>query len=142
MFNKYLYANGLTNVFLGNVDFANDDIKLALFTNTYVPAKLTDNLFSGLSGEASGAGYTAGGKLLQGVSVDDYEYGQGFSMLVTAVSVNWSGLTLSFRYGVLYDATSGCLLALLDFTGATITLSGQTFGVEFPDDIIMSAYIT
>ena len=47
------------------IDFDTDTIKVALFTNSYVPDATTDEFFSDISAnEVTGDGYTAGGETL------------------------------------------------------------------------------
>jgi hypothetical protein len=47
----------------------------------------------------------------------------GWLAYFTSAEVSWNPLTVTARYGVLYDSTSGLLIALID-TGSSQSLSG------------------
>ena len=64
---SFVFNEALTSIVKGEIDYLNDTIKVALFTDA--PDIDNDQYFSDLSGEASGAGYTAGGETLTSKTV-------------------------------------------------------------------------
>lgn len=62
-------APALENFLNGNINFATDDIKLALHTNVYTPDYDTDEFQDDLTNETTGTGYTAGGEVCTGEAV-------------------------------------------------------------------------
>lgn len=110
-----------------NVDSDTFDIRLV--DNTVTPDFDTHGLWSDLSsGEASGAGYSAGGVALS-----------GFSMAISSGSLNfdatdaaWTSSTVTARAAVMVDdaLANDPLFCLLDF-GSDISSSNGTFTVQF-----------
>src|SRR5437870_4514838 len=104
-----------------------DTYKLALFTSvadldhtteTYDPAN-----------EATGAGYSAGGKDLSGFAIDS----SGKTAWVDFESpVVWPASTIAARYGLIYNSTQGDkAVAVLDFLVNKTSTTGN-FTVELP----------
>jgi hypothetical protein len=118
------------------IDWSSDTIKAALFTSAYTPAQDTDELYSGISANevANGNGYTTGGNTC--TSIDPaYTAGTNTGKFDAADPTVWtaSGAGFSFRYVVIYDATSDVLIGYLDY-GSTVTMSGanaDTFTLTF-----------
>ena len=105
-----LYKKGIRSLMTGQVDLLNDDIKVALFRNTYTPSD-TDENFASLTGEASGVGYTAGGKSLSGKTLTENTLGVRFG----ASDITWSATALNFDKAVVYSATTGKVIAHMTF---------------------------
>ena len=116
----------------GDVDFAVDVFKIALYTNS---ASLTAQTTAYTTdGEVTGSGYTAGGQVITA--------SQGSSNGVSFVSfgnVFWSG-AITARGALIYKVSGGNpAVCVLDF-GADRT-SSTTFTVAFPPATSDSALI-
>jgi hypothetical protein len=128
---NFLFNDALTSIVKGEIDYLNDTIKVALYTTA--PDIDADTYRSDLTGEASGTGYTTGGVTLgtKTVTTDDTNN----RTIADAADSQWTGLTTSFRYIVVYqstgvDATSR-LISCID-TGSTQTLTGGTYDITWP----------
>lgn len=85
----------------GDIDWANDTIKIMLCTSSYTPNKNTHEFKSDVTNEVTGTGYTAGGKTLANASNSQ-------SNLVTTLDaddVQWASSTITARYAVIYKDT-------------------------------------
>lgn len=80
-----------------------------------------------MTNEATGTGYTAGGKVLTGKMFVDNTYDQ---LVFSAANTVWTGLTTAFRYLVLFDDTAAGkpLIACIDMT-TTRTVTAQDLTV-------------
>ena len=121
--------NGTVHAFIagGNLNLNNSDTVKLMLTNT-VPV-VTNNLYSDISGNelASGLGYTTGGASVTATSSVNTSGSELMSGTVANPTWTATGNMGPFRYVVLYDSTTGQLLAWWDY-GSSITLtSGQTF---------------
>ena len=116
----------------GDVDFAVDTFKIALYTNNATLNADTDAYTS--AGEAAGFGYTPGGQVITPT--------QGLLNGVAYVSfgnVSWSG-AMTARGALIYKVGGGNpAVCVLDF-GADRT-SSTTFTVDFPPATSDSALI-
>jgi hypothetical protein len=65
----HVYGLSLVSLAKGEVDFDTASVKALLCTSTYAPSQDTHQYRSSLTNEAAGAGYTAGGVALTGVTV-------------------------------------------------------------------------
>lgn len=106
-------------------DLSTDTLKFALYTSN---ASLgTDTTVYTATGEVSGAGYTAGGVTLTGVTLtmaSNVAY-------LTFNNPSWSGASFVTRGALIYNASKGDKsIAVLDF-GADKTASG-TFVITMP----------
>lgn len=89
----------------GAFDFANDTIKLALLTSSYTPNIDTHDMWDDVSSyEASGTGYSAGGKTVTSLTTNlDAANDRAY---VDAPDVTWTGLDIGTPgYAVLYQST-------------------------------------
>jgi hypothetical protein len=126
-----LFNDGLTSFIKGEIDFLNDTIKVALFTDA--PDIDADTYFSDLTGEITGGGYTAGGKTLASktVTTDDTNN----RSVADAADVQWTSLTNSFRYVVVYQSTgvaaTSRLISTIDL-GSTQTIDNGTYDITWP----------
>jgi len=113
------------------IDWASDTFKAALFTNTYVPAQDTDELYSSLTNEvANGNGYTTGGNSLT-PSLPTYTAGTNTSTFDATDPAVWtaSGAGFTFRYVVFYDTVSSVLIGYCDYGSSVTVNAGETFTV-------------
>jgi len=110
------YGKAAQNIAAKKIDLINDDIRVALFTSSYVPNQDNHERLADITGEVAGAGYTAGGRslvnkrLTQNSSTNVWTY--------DADDLTFPAVTLTFRYGVIYDNTHADkpLIAYVDFT--------------------------
>jgi len=124
----------------GDVDFVDDTLRFALYTNAAASAideELTTYTALGTTNEVSGAGYTAGGATLTTVRVTGGS--SAARAFVTSDNITFTGTTWTsgFRYGILYQATGGHILAYYDFsnqsatTGETVQITTGTGATSF-----------
>ena len=114
------------------IDWASDQVRVALMTEAYEPNVTVDTFYSDINAsEVSGTGYTSGGKGLTGVAVTQ----TGGEVKVDADDVTWAQTASGFnnaRYGVLYkdsgSSTTSLLYGYIDF--------GTLKGVDSTDFII------
>lgn len=132
-------AQTLTNSFKSQVlqgvhDFDADTFYLALYTAS---ATLDANTtVYAASNEASGTGYTAGGKAMTGISVAS----SGGTAYVTFSNVTWDPAGFTVRAALIYNASKGNkAVAVLDF-GADKTAT-NTFTVQMPSNTASAALI-
>lgn len=89
----------------GAITFDSDTIKLALVTSSYTPSTTTHEFFDDITGEVTGANYTAGGATLTSVTVTV----NAGVVTVDADNVTWtkpgSGGFSDARYAILYKST-------------------------------------
>lgn len=124
-----LYAKGPLNMAGGSaagsspMDLLSDSLRLTLHTSTYTPNQSTNEVKADATNELTTAGgYTALGQALASKTFSS-------SALVTtfdAADVTWTALTVTFRYGVLWDDTVTTLtdpLILYVDTGGDQTVS-------------------
>jgi len=115
-------------------DFTTDTIKIALYTsladlNEATTAYTTSN-------EATGTGYSAGGVVLTGVSVES----SGFTAWVNFNNVVWNPAAFTVRCALIYNASkANRSIAVLDF-GADKTCTA-TFTVTMPASTATTALI-
>ena len=112
-------------------DFNTDTFKIALYLATADLGANTTVYVTG--GETSGTGYTAGGKVMTGISVN----AAGF---VNFANVTWNPAVFTARGALIYNSTKGNkAVAVLDF-GSDKTAS-NTFLVQMPANTVTSALI-
>jgi hypothetical protein len=128
-----LYGQALVSAFNKEIDLSGDSFNILLLDNTYTPNQDTHRYKSDLSGEVTGTGYTAGGKVLSNVAAT-YD-GASNTFKFDADDVSWNPSTITARYAVVYDnspATDAVrpLIAFIDFE-TDQTSSGDQFTVSF-----------
>jgi hypothetical protein len=112
-------------------DFNTDTFKIALYLATADLDANTTVYVTG--GETSGTGYTAGGKVMTGVSA----FPAGF---VSFTNVSWNPAAFTARGALIYNSTKGNkAVAVLDF-GSDKTAT-NTFLVQMPANTATSALI-
>jgi hypothetical protein len=112
-------------------DFNTDTFKIALYLATADLDANTTVYITG--GETSGTGYTAGGNVMTGISVNAV----GF---VNFTNVSWNPAVFTARGALIYNSTKGNkAVAVLDF-GSDKTAT-NTFLVQMPANTATSALI-
>jgi hypothetical protein len=109
-------------------DYANDTVKMALFTNSITPNFSTDTGYSSTN-EVSGTGYTAGGATLAGKTISESPTG---TLMFDANDPSWTSATFSSaRAGLVFDDTlvSDRSIVLVNF-GADYGVTSGTFTVQ------------
>jgi hypothetical protein len=115
-------------------DFTTDTFKLALYVSTADLSATTTVYVT--SGEVVGTGYTAGGVVLTGATVQL----SGSTAYVDFANATWSPAAFTARGALIYNASkSNKAVAVLDF-GADKTAS-NTFVVQMPSNTASSALI-
>lgn len=125
--------NHFKDVCLDDLDWNTTELKIALIEDSYA-VDLTDTLITELttSHECSGTGYTAGGKVLAGLTITN---GQ-----VTVNPATWTGLTANVRYVALYangtvHGLTNPLLLLYDL-GSTLNLAAVDWTFSWTSNIL------
>jgi hypothetical protein len=121
-------------ILLGVHDLDTDTLKMALYTaNADLNASTT---VYGTTDEVVGAGYTAGGNTLTGVTV----LASGTTAYVDFANTIWNPASFTTRGALIYNASKGNkAIAVLDF-GSDKT-SATFFTVQFPADSSTTAII-
>lgn len=118
-------------------DFDNDAFKAAL----YGPAAnlSPDTTIYTTDGEASGAGYTAGGMSI--AFNNDTPKLVGRRLVLSMTELIWPAVSITVRGALFYNATkAGRAWAVIDL-GGTITLAGKTFRLPTPTvDGVLAMY--
>lgn len=111
---------------LGQHNLEVDQLKVALYTAAAVLGPNTTQYLS--LGEVSGAGYSAGGNVLNNVTVSA---GNGIAYVDFDDPI-WNGASFSTKGALIYNASkSNKSIAVLDF-GAVQTMVNQTFELIMP----------
>lgn len=115
-------------------DLLDDDLYIALYTaNADLNAATT--VYS-TANEITGTGYTAGGKLLTGVTVNS----DGYTAYVSFDNPSWTPAAFTTRCALIYNHTKGDKsIAVLDF-GSDKTCT-STFVITLPANSASSALI-
>jgi hypothetical protein len=113
-------------VLLGEHDLDTDVLKIALYTSA---ANLgADTTIYTVSGETSGAGYTAGGIVLTNVTVNS---GDGIAY-VSFDNPTWAGASFTTRGALIYNSSkANKALFVLDF-GINQTAVNANFVIDLP----------
>ncbi len=122
---------------LGRFDFSDNSQPLkAMLTNLSFSPDDNQEWKSDISGEVSGAGYTAGGMTLTGLSwLPDLT---NRWVVLKCDPFSWQDITISANRLVVYrwtgNASTSPLLSWPDF-GTTVSKSGQDFPITFSDGV-------
>jgi hypothetical protein len=129
---SFLYNSLASDIFAGNVDFANDTFKAMLVTSSYSPSQ-SHSKRSDITNEVTGTGYTAGGLACVVGSVSRV----GGLLSVTFNNVVWPAPVNGFtaRRCVVYKSRGGAssadeLAFCVDF-GTGVAANNTTFTVTF-----------
>ena len=121
-------------LYLGVHDLDTDVLKIALY-NANADVNLDTTVYT-TTNEITGTGYTAGGKILTGASVNS----ANDTAYVSFNNVVWDPAGFTCRCALIYNVTQGNKsIAVLDF-GSDKTASG-TFTITFPADTSTSAVL-
>ncbi len=113
-------------------DYANDTVKMALFTNSITPSFSADTGYGASpynANEVSGTGYSAGGATLAGKTISESPTG---TLMFDANDPAWTTSTFSSaRCGLVWDdtVTSDRAVVLVNF-GADYGVTSGTFTVQ------------
>ena len=132
-------ASGIYNIFKkslfeGNVDLSEDSpsdvIKVALMNNDHTAETAdleNDTDWTDVSANelVSGNGYTTWGETLAGKAVT-----QAATTKFDATDVAWTSATFTAYHAVIYNETTGELIASIDFGGAK-TVAAGTFTIQW-----------
>ena len=103
--------------------------KLALYTSL---ANLTpDTVAYTTTGEITGTGYTATGKILTVSQVPTYDASND-TAYISFSPVIWTGASFTARAALIYNSTTGAAVAVLDFGSDKTNTAAGTFTVTFP----------
>lgn len=106
--------------------------KAVLLTNLFTYVSGTHVLYTDLTNEVVGTGYTAGGK---SVTKAAWNGGSGYvdttNAMLDATDVAWTGATFAnVRYVAVYETTGNKIRAIYDF-GADKSVTTGTFTVQW-----------
>ena len=120
----------------GQFNLASDTIKMALYTGN-ANLNQTTTAYTSVN-EVSGTGYTAGGKIMTGVTIS-YDATNSVAY-VNFANVVWNPAAFTARCALIYDATaSNASIAVIDFRAdKTCT---NTFTVTMPANTYSTALI-
>lgn len=121
-------------------NWSGNTYKLGLLTSSHTNDIDTQQYWSDVSAnETSGTGYTAGGATVSGLTatvddINDIAY-------LDATDLTFSTVTITFRYGVLYESTgtpsTSKIVAIIDFTGADLACYAGDFAITWATDGII-----
>lgn len=116
----------------GEIDLVEDDIKVMLVDSTYAMDDDAHETVADITGEITGAGYTAGGKSLTGKTWTHDTSASVSKWTFDADDLTFNALTATFRHAVLYDNThpDKPLIACVRFS-ADQTASNQDMTIKW-----------
>lgn len=119
----------------GTHNLLTDTLKIALYTSSASLGASTTAYTA--TNEISGTGYTAGGNILTGATVQS----SGTTAFVSFANTSWAAASFTCRGALIYNSSkANRAVAVLDF-GADKTPVAQTFTVEFPTNDATNAVI-
>ena len=123
-----MYGQALAAALNKEIDWDSDDIRVMLTSAAYAPNQDSHRYLSDVTGEVTGAGYTAGGAALAGKTLT---YDAATNVVVLdANDVTFANSTLTARYAVIYDNTPATaatkpLLGYVDFVSDQSSTNGN-----------------
>ena len=136
---------GLTNSFKQEMlqagqNLATDTLKMALYTAFSDIGPLTTVYTT--TNEVTGTGYTAGGVVMTGVTINTESTGvNSGTVYVDFANVSWPGASFTARGALIYNVTrSNKSVAVLDF-GSDKTFSSVSNTVVMPENTATTALI-
>jgi len=116
----------------GTHDLDTHSVKLALIkaspTGTYGTATTNYSDVTGNSDEASGTGYTAGGQVLDSVTIST----DGTTAIIDIADEVFTSATVSADGCIIYNASaSNAAICVIDFGGTKTSTNGD-FTIQFP----------
>lgn len=130
-----IYNQGKKEILSGEIDLTNDTIRCALVTSSYSPDKDAHHVYSDITNEVSGEGYSGGGEVLANKSfdVDDTNDRGEFD----ADDPSWNPSTITARAAVIYkDTGTKTLIAYVDF-GQDYSTNNADFTIEWDSEGIL-----
>jgi hypothetical protein len=126
-----VYDSATRDIPAGTIALGTDTLYVMLVTSSYTPNYKTHAKRSDVTNEVTGTGYTAGGKVLSGVTatlstVDD-------QTVYTCTDPVWTTATITARGAVVYKHRGGAssadeLVSYIDF-GSDVTATGVDFTI-------------
>lgn len=109
----HAYGQAINNIATKQINLNTDSLKVMLCSSAYTPAQNTHSKKSDITGEVTGAGYTAGGAVIANTAAT---YANGVVTL-DGDDVTWADSTITARYAIVYDDTStnDLLICYFDF---------------------------
>lgn len=101
--------------------------KVCLLTNSFTYVDGTHVLYTDLTNEVTGAGYTAGGAVVGGKVAN---YVDTVNCMVDADDTAWPASTFTARYAVVYNIVSGKIRCIIDL-GADYSVTSGTFTIQW-----------
>lgn len=130
---NFIYNSAKVSFGKAEIAWQTDTIKIALVTSSYTPDKDTHQYFSDVTNELTGGGYTTGGYTLANCTVTPDNTND--RAVFDADDVSISGITNTFRYGVIYKSTgvagTSRLIALIDLEGADVSLTNGQYTITW-----------
>ena len=125
-----IYSKFLNSLTFKEVNLNTDELKIMLLSSAYTPNVDTQQYKSDITGEVTGAGYTAGGETLTNIQ---------FTIInkvatLSADNPSWSDINVdNLRYAVLYDNaplqdSQKPLIAYIDF-GESLSIANAIFEI-------------
>lgn len=130
-----IYNSEVFDAATGEINFDADTFYCLLVTSSYVPNKDTDTKRSDVTNEVIGAGYTADGKPITAIVLNDTANDK---TTITFSAVSWATATITAAAAVIYKYRGGAanldnLVAYVDFGGNVSSTSGTfTFTPSTP----------
>ena len=127
------YGKAFLAAFNKEIDWAADDIRMALTTDSYTPDQDAHDYFDDITNEVEGAGYTANGTALASLAIT---YNSTSDVIkLDADDATWGSSTITARYAIIYDYESAAdatspLMVYIDF-GEDKASSGGDFTISF-----------
>ena len=116
-------------------DLTTDTLQIALYTGQATLNEATTAYST--TNEITGTGYTAGGVVLTGVTVNS----SGYTAYVSFNNPSWTSASFTTRAALIYNSSkANRSIAVLDF-GADKTVSGNTFTITLPTNNVTDALI-
>ena len=130
-----MYGSFLVKALNKEIDWDNDDIRVALVTNAYTPAQDTHEYWSSVVANevANGNGYTTNGIALankNAMTLAGAYTGATNKIKLDGDDVNWAASSITARWAVIYDRTPASdatrpLLGYVDFGSDQTSSSGN-----------------
>jgi hypothetical protein len=118
-------------------NLASDTLKIALYT-AYASLNNSTTVYT-TSNEIVGTGYTAGGIVLTGVTIQSDSNTN--TVYVDFASPSWTNASFTTRGALIYNASkANTSVAILDF-GSDKTVLNQTFTITMPTNTASTALI-
>ena len=111
--------------------------KIALYTT--LATLNSDTTAYSSANEITGTGYVAGGKTL--TVIPPVGNAQAKTSYVSFANVNWNPASFTASAALIYNATTGAAVAVLDFGGVKSSNPSTGFTITFPPDTPTTAVL-